>query len=67
MTAFSRRLSLQIEYVGTQLFASMKEWFRERSVCHIEIEAATANPESLNFWTKMEGREFIKRMQIRIT
>ena len=52
--------------VGEQMFKAIKEWFRENDVCHIEIEAAANNPQSVNFWKKMGGREFIKRMQIRM-
>ena len=52
--------------IGERLFTAIREWCRERGVSHIEIEAATANPQSVSFWNKMGGREFIKRMEIRI-
>ena len=52
--------------VGGKLFTTIKEWFKECGVDHIEIEAATANPQSVGFWEKMGGREFIKQMEIRI-
>lgn len=52
--------------IGGSLFTAIREWCKERGVSHIEIEAATANPQSVSFWNKMGGREFIKRMEIRI-
>jgi ribosomal protein S18 acetylase RimI-like enzyme len=52
--------------IGEKLFSRVKEWFKEQGVHHIEVEAATANPQSVNFWRKMGGREFIKRMEIRV-
>jgi ribosomal protein S18 acetylase RimI-like enzyme len=52
--------------IGESLFSAIKEWFRKKGVHHIEIEAATANPQSVNFWKKMGSREFIKRMEIRL-
>ena len=52
--------------IGEQLFTTIKEWFKGKGVCHIEIEVATANPQSTSFWKKMGGREFIKRMELRI-
>jgi ribosomal protein S18 acetylase RimI-like enzyme len=52
--------------IGERLFRAMKDWFVERGVCHVELEAATANPQSMGFWGKMGGREFTKRMVIEI-
>jgi ribosomal protein S18 acetylase RimI-like enzyme len=52
--------------IGGKLFTTIKEWFKEYGVDHIEIEAATANPQSVGFWKKVGGREFIKQMEIRI-
>ena len=52
--------------IGEQLFTTIKGWFKSHSVDHIEIEAATSNPQSTSFWMKMGGREFIKRMELRI-
>jgi GNAT superfamily N-acetyltransferase len=52
--------------IGERLFRAMKDWFIERGVCHVELEAATANPQSVGFWGKMGGREFIKRMVIEL-
>lgn len=50
--------------IGAALFARAKEWFAEKGVHHIEVEVATANPQAVGFWTKMGGREFIKRIEI---
>jgi ribosomal protein S18 acetylase RimI-like enzyme len=52
--------------IGERLYTAINEWFRERGVDHVEIEAASANPQSVSFWKKMGGREFIKRMEIRM-
>jgi ribosomal protein S18 acetylase RimI-like enzyme len=52
--------------IGGKLFTTIREWFTEHNVDHIEIEAATANPQSVGFWGKMGAREFIKKMEIRI-
>jgi ribosomal protein S18 acetylase RimI-like enzyme len=52
--------------IGETLFQAMKDWFVERGVCHVELEAATANPQSVGFWGKMGGREFMKRMVIEL-
>ena len=52
--------------IGASLFCAMKEWFATQDVHHIELEAASANPQSVPFWEKMGGREFIKRMKIRL-
>jgi GNAT superfamily N-acetyltransferase len=52
--------------IGERLFRAMKDWFVEHGVYHIELEAATANPQSVGFWGKMGGREFIKRMVIEL-
>jgi ribosomal protein S18 acetylase RimI-like enzyme len=52
--------------IGGKLFTTIREWFIEHSVDHIEIEAATANPQSVGFWEKMGGRAFIKKMEIQI-
>jgi GNAT superfamily N-acetyltransferase len=52
--------------IGERLFQAMRDWFIERGVCHIELEAATMNPQSVGFWGKMGGREFIKRMAIEL-
>ena len=52
--------------IGERLFRAMKDWLIERGVCHVELEAATANPQSVGFWGKMGGREFIKRMVIEL-
>ena len=52
--------------IGEALFNTMVAWFKSNQVEHIEIEAATDNPQSVNFWRKMGGREFIKRLVIPI-
>jgi hypothetical protein len=52
--------------IGERLFRVMKDWFVERGVFHVELEAATANLQSVGFWGKMGGREFTKRMVIEI-
>ena len=52
--------------IGEALFNAMMAWFISNQVEHIEIEAATDNPQSVKFWGKMGGREFIKRMVIPI-
>ena len=52
--------------IGHQLFDSIKDWFKEHKVDHIETEVATSNPQSMGFWSKVGGREFIKRMEIKI-
>lgn len=53
--------------IGERLFTTMKAWFSTHGVAHIETEVATTNPQSTNFWKKMGGREFITRMEIRIS
>ncbi len=52
--------------VGQLLFEKIKGWFDTQNVCHIELSAATNNPQSLAFWSKMGGREFMKTMIITI-
>ena len=53
--------------IGAALFRAINEWFQERGVHHIEIEAASTNPQAVHFWKKMGGREFIKRMLIPVS
>ena len=35
--------------VGTQLFQSMKQWFRERGIKHIELNVVNANLHGQGF------------------
>ncbi|MHA2255292.1 MAG: N-acetyltransferase family protein [Candidatus Heimdallarchaeaceae archaeon] len=52
--------------IGQSLFEQMKEWFVVKNVSHIELSAATNNPQSLAFWNKMGGREFMKSIVIQL-
>ncbi len=52
--------------IGKVLFETIKAWFMIQQVNHIELLVATNNPQSLGFWNKMEGREFMKKMVIQI-
>lgn len=52
--------------IGERLFRTTRAWLEGQGVHHIEVDVAAANAQSVGFWTRMGGREFIKRMEIRI-
>lgn len=52
--------------IGQQLFAEIKTWFKAQGIDLIETEVAISNPQSMGFWTKVGGRSFITRMEIKI-
>ncbi len=52
--------------VAKLLFNQIKAWFISHQVSHIELTAATNNAQSLGFWKKMGGKEFMKRIMIKL-
>ena len=52
--------------IGTKLFDSICTWFKTYQVSHVELTAASKNPQSIGFWNKMGGKEFMKRMSIKL-
>ena len=52
--------------IGKVLSETINAWFMTQQVNHIELLVATNNPQSLGFWNKMGGREFMKKMVIQI-
>ena len=39
--------------IGKELFDSLHKWFKAYNVNHIELSAATNNPQSVGFWKKV--------------
>jgi ribosomal protein S18 acetylase RimI-like enzyme len=47
--------------IGTSLFTSMKEWFKEKRVSRIELVTMNANDRSKAFWQRMGCSAFAER------
>ncbi len=52
--------------IGTKLFDSICTWFKTFQVNHVELTVASNNPQSIGFWNKMGGKEFMRRMRIKL-
>jgi ribosomal protein S18 acetylase RimI-like enzyme len=52
--------------IGHLLFDEIKTWFKSQDIALIETEVAISNPQSMGFWSKVGGRSFITRMEIKI-
>ncbi|MBE2182589.1 MAG: GNAT family N-acetyltransferase [Anaerolineae bacterium] len=49
--------------VGTQLVTVLAEWFQEKGLAYYEWHAAARNPDALEFWRSLGGREVMLRMR----
>jgi len=50
--------------IGKMLFENMIEWFREKGLTRVEVQAASANEVSMAFWRKMGFQHYIERFYI---
>lgn len=48
--------------IGTTLFGKAVDWFKQRGVTRIELDATAHNQISQSFWRKMGFRDFMIRM-----
>lgn len=51
---------------GEHLFSESLVWFKKRKVQRIELTVATSNPISINFWSKLNFKEYSERRYLRI-
>ncbi len=49
--------------VGSQLVSALANWFRDKGVSYYEWHAAARNPDALEFWRSVGGREVMLRMR----
>lgn len=55
--------SARREGVGRKLVAALADWFRDKGLSYYEWHAAARNPNALEFWRAMGGREVMLRMR----
>jgi GNAT superfamily N-acetyltransferase len=48
--------------VGEQMFAAMREWFREKGVRRIEVRHSTFNETAAKFWPKMGFTPYLRTL-----
>jgi ribosomal protein S18 acetylase RimI-like enzyme len=53
--------------IGEMLYHAITEWFRERGVVVVELNTATANLMSQNFWHKMGFTDYMTRLRTELT
>ncbi len=50
--------------IGRGLFHTLRDWFRARGVCAIEVQIVRANPASQTFWRKMGFGDFLRTLRV---
>jgi len=54
------------EHIGTQLFATAKDWFNRKGITRIELQVAIKNNISPKFWTKMGFEGYMSKLALNL-
>ena len=51
---------------AVRLVEALRSWFRARGVSSIQLHAASCNPESYQFWSRLGFHDFLVRMTMKL-
>ena len=54
------------EHVGSQLFATAKDWFYKKGITRIELQVAIKNSISPKFWAKMGFEDHMSKLALNL-
>jgi GNAT superfamily N-acetyltransferase len=50
------------QHIGERIFAEMKQWFSQKGITRLDVNAAAKNPVSMKFWQKMGFQPYLNHM-----